>query len=333
MLPETYRKVVVSKIGSNPHECLKIVEVPIKKLHAHEVLVKNHYTGINSNDVARMMGLDDSNRPLPFDLGVVAIGEVIAIGDKVEEHKVGNQVVTVFPGNGYSDYSIVDRNFAGKIPAIDPQYIGLFISGTIAKIALEFVADIQSGETVMVTSGTGASGHFVVQLAKAQGCHVVASCANAEEAALLQQLGADRVINRSEEDIFHVIAEEYHDMLNIVFDNMGGRVLDACIEHAAPRARVLLIEALREHVGGEASQHSIDLFRKLILRSVALIGFNPGDYANAIPIESIKLLDQLQMGLIQSIVDPVDFEGLEAIPDAIAHMMSGKSRGKIVVKL
>lgn len=333
MLPKSYKKLIVRKIGSNPRECLDLIEVPLKKLHSHEVMVKNHYTGINSTDVARMMGLDASNRPLPFDLGAVAIGEVIAVGDKVDDYQAGDTVATVFPGNGYSNYSIVDHNFVGKIPAIDPKYIGLFISGTIAKIALEFVADIQANETVLVTSGAGASGHYAVQLAKAQGCHVVAICGSVEEVVLLKQLGVDRVINRNEEDILHIIANDYHDMINVVFDNLGGYVLDACIEHSAPRARIILAEALREHLQGEASQHSIDLFRKVIIRSVSLIGFNLGDYANAVPMESMKLIDKLQAGFIQSIVDPTSFEGIDSIPDAIAHLMSGESHGKIVVKL
>ena len=333
MLPESYKKLIVSKIGSNPHECLKIVEVPLKKLHAHEILVKNHFAGINAIDVGRMMGLDGWTQAPPFDFGIEALGEVVAVGDKVEEFKPGHQVVTALPGNGYSEYSIIDRNFTGKVPALNPKYVGVYISGAIAKIALEIVADMQANETVMVTSGLGASGHFAVQLAKIQGCHVVATCANDEEAELLQNLGTDRVINRSREDVYQVLQDEYHDMLNVVFDDRGGKILDACIEHTAPRARVVLIEALREHLYGESPQHNLDLYRKVIRRSVSLIGFNAGDYANAIPIESFKLLDKVEMGVIQSIVDPTNFEGLAAIPDAIQHLMGGTSQGKIVVKL
>ena len=333
MLPESYKKLVVSKIGSNPHDCLQIVEVPFKKLHAHELLVKNHLAGVNSIDVGRMMGLDGWTQSPPFDFGIEALGEVVAVGDKVEEYKPGQKVVTAFPGNGYSEYSVIDRNFAGEVPAIDEKFVGIYISGAIAKIALEIIADLQKNETVMVTSGSGASGHFAVQLAKLQGCHVVTTGANIEEVELLRKLGADRVINRRRENTFEVLADEYDHMLNVVYDNAGGKILDACIEHTAPRARVVLVEALREHLGGEPTLHQLDLYRKVIRRSVSIIGFNPGDYANAFPIESLKLLDRVQIGVIQSLVDPVSFEGLEAIPDAIAHLMTGKSQGKIVVKL
>ena len=54
---------------------------------------------------------------------------------------------------------------------------------------------MRSGETVLVTAAAGGTGQFVVQLAKAAGNCVVATCGDAEKAALLQKLGADRVIN------------------------------------------------------------------------------------------------------------------------------------------
>lgn len=333
MLPQTGKKVVVTKNGDDPFECLKIVDVPIKAPRPHEVIIKNHYAGVNVIDVARMMGIDGWVTPVPFDFGNESIGEVVAVGTKVNDFAIGDRVVTAFPGNGYQEYSIIDRNFVGDVPALEPKYIGLYISGAIARIALNFVADIQAEEIVFVTSAMGASGHFAVQLAKAEGCHVIGACRNAAEADILRKLGADRVIIRGEEDVSGVLAAEYHDRLDVVFDTMGGDMLNVCIEHTAPRARILLIEALSEHIYGESAQHMLNLYHKLITRSVSLIGINPGDYANAIPIESLKLLDQLQQGLIQSLIDPQEFEGLASVPDAIAHLMSGESYGKVIVKV
>lgn len=333
MLPETYKKMVVIQNGSNPSECLQIQETKLSKPNAHELLIRNHYAGVNSTDIGRMMGIDLWQQATPFDFGIEAIGEVIAVGDKVEDFTVGDTVASAFPGNGYREYTRIDRNFALKIPALDPKYVGLFISGVIAKIALDKVADIQGNEAVMVTSALGASGHFAAQLAKVQGCHVIGTCHDQEEAAILDRLGLDRIIIRSEEDATQVIADDYDEMINIVFDTMGGELLDTCIKHAAPRARVVIVEALREHVLGEETIHKVDFYRQIIRRSLSIIGFNLGDYANVIPVESLKLLDQLQLGVIQSLVDPNTFEGIERVPDALRHLMTGTSQGKVVVKL
>ncbi|MGB7341792.1 MAG: zinc-binding dehydrogenase [Phototrophicaceae bacterium] len=333
MLPETYKKIIVTQRGKDPHQCLKVVEVPLSQPHTHDILVKNHYAGVNALDIGRMMGLDVHHPTPPFDFGIEAVGEVMAVGQRVKDYKVGDTVVTVLPSNGFREYSIIDHNFAGKVPGLDPKYVGVYIGGTTAKIALEFIADIQVNETVMVTSALGESGHFAVQLAKLQGCHVVGTCANDAEAAILKQIGVDRIIIRDKEDVAQVLHDEYSHMLNVVYDTIGGEILDACIDNTAPRARIILANALHEQLRGAAMTHSIDLYHKIIRRSVSLIGMNLNDYANAVPLEGLKLIDKIQLGEIQSIVDPHLFTGIESVPDALAHLISGQARGKVVVKL
>lgn len=332
MLPETYKKIVVAKTGIDPETCLRIQEIKLAQPKAYEILVKNRYAGVNATDIGRMMGISHYGK-LPFDFGVESLGEVVAIGERVEEFKIGDSVVTALPGNGYREYTTIDRNFALKVPALHPKYVGLFISGTIAKIALDFVADIKPNETVMVTSALGASGHFAIQLAKSQGCYVVGTCATAKEAEILRQFDIDRIIIRDDEDVEDVLENEYHDMLNVVFDTMGGQTLDACIDHSAPRARIIIAEALREHVNQESDLHQIDFYHKVIRRSLSIIGFNLSDYANAIPIESLKLLDQMERGTLRSLVDPTEFIGIDSVIDGIKHLISGEAQGKIVIKL
>ncbi|MGJ3237215.1 MAG: zinc-binding dehydrogenase [Anaerolineae bacterium] len=330
-LPERYKKVRVKQRGADPHQQLVIVDVPMPMPRPYEIVVKNHYAGVNDTDVGRMMGLDDWSHPVPFDFGVEALGEVVAIGDKVRDYAVGDSVISALPGNGYGEYTVIDQNFVARVPALDPKYVGVFISGTTAKIALEFVANIQSTETVMVTGALSASGHFAVQLAKMQGCHVIGTCANAHEASILTHLGVDQVLDRSADDVAQVLTDEYHDMINVVFDVIGGPILAACIKNAAPRARIVLNAALHQQQNGHTPP--ADLYQRLIAHSIALVGFSLSDYANAVPIESLKLLDKLQLGILHSLVDPTEFSGIDTVPDAIAHMMSGASRGKVIVQL
>lgn len=58
---------------------------------------------------------------------------------------------------------------------------------------------MSAGQTVLITAAAGATGHFGVQLAKLAGCHVIATVGSAEKAGIVQELGADRVINYHEE--------------------------------------------------------------------------------------------------------------------------------------
>ena len=64
-------------------------------------------------------------------------------------------------------------------------------------------------ERVLVTAAAGGTGQFVVQLAKAAGNTVIATCGSDDKAAMLQRLGADRVINYRTEDVGRVLRAEY----------------------------------------------------------------------------------------------------------------------------
>ena len=68
---------------------------------------------------------------------------------------------------------------------------------------------MSSDETVLVTAAAGGTGQFVVQLAKAAGNHVIATCGSPDKAEHLKRLGADRVINYKEEDLKAILKKEY----------------------------------------------------------------------------------------------------------------------------
>jgi NADPH-dependent curcumin reductase CurA len=68
---------------------------------------------------------------------------------------------------------------------------------------------MRTGETVLVTAAAGGTGQFAVQIAKAAGNRVVATCGGEEKATLLRRLGADRVINYHKEDVKSVLRAEF----------------------------------------------------------------------------------------------------------------------------
>ncbi len=74
---------------------------------------------------------------------------------------------------------------------------------------LEQVGRMRGGETVLVTAAAGGTGQFVVQLAKAAGNTVVATCGSDDKAALLRRLGVDRVVNYRKENLKDVLRREY----------------------------------------------------------------------------------------------------------------------------
>ena len=74
---------------------------------------------------------------------------------------------------------------------------------------LQVCGQISRGETVLITAAAGGTGQIVVQVAKAAGCHVIALCSSDSKAAMLKQLGADRVVDYKREDLGAILRKEY----------------------------------------------------------------------------------------------------------------------------
>jgi hypothetical protein len=332
MHPSTYRRVIVKYSDPNPETALAIVETPMTDPAPHELLVHNHYAGVNYSDISHMMGLTESGEHPPFDFGLEAIGEVVAIGSKVEEFAIGDCVVTMLPGSGYREYGRIAANLAVKVPDIHPEYVGLFVSGAAAKIALDHVAEIRKGEVLVITAPFTGSGHMAVQLASRAGAEVIAASNAEDDIAILKELGASRIVDRSHSS-FGEALREYSNRINVVYDALGGAVLDECLKHIAPRGRVVLADALREHISNDSSIHQINLYRSLINKSVTIKGINLSDYARQIRNAGWKMFEMYKRGEIRSMVDPTPFIGVESVPDAIRHAIAVKGRGKILIQL
>jgi NADPH-dependent curcumin reductase CurA len=76
-------------------------------------------------------------------------------------------------------------------------------------VGLERIGEVRSGDVVAVSAAAGGLGHFVVQLAKLAGCHVIAITSDDAKAQALRQLGADRVVNHRQENLADVLSSEY----------------------------------------------------------------------------------------------------------------------------
>ena len=94
-----------------------------------------------------------------------------------------------------------------------------------AAAALEQAGRMATGETVLVTAAAGGTGQFAVQLAKAAGNTVIATCSSKEKADMLRGLGADRVINYKTEQLGKVC---------LLFASFGRLARTGCLQLQLP---------------------------------------------------------------------------------------------------
>jgi NADPH-dependent curcumin reductase CurA len=233
----------------------------------------------------------------------------------------------------FAENNEVDMAMVVKVPAPTPDALPLIVCGSSASIALEQVGEMKSNETVLVTAAAGGTGQFVVQLAKLAGNHVIGTTSSAAKAEHLKAIGCDRVINYNTENVSDVLKKEYPKGVDLVFETVGGDLLRAAVENMAVKGRIIAFGHISGYHGAKDDFTASEMVPKLLFKSASLRGFISGHYREQFHPHMQRLLKLIAEKKITPGIDPVKFEGLESVPDAIDYMYARKNMGKVVVKL
>lgn len=334
-MPRTYRKLVIDRLTGDFRTSTRIVEAPWSEPGPGEVLIRNHYAGCN--------GVFDQNLCRntiryvdvvpPFDMGIEAVGEIVATGPGVVGLAIGDAVATTKLGTGYREYQIAEVARVLKVREPSPEILTLIPTGVSAMVALERVAEMASGETVAVSAAAGGLGHVVVQLARLAGNHVIGLTSTAAKAERLRALGCDRVIDYRTESLREVLAREYPRGLDIAYDSVGGEIFDAFLDHLAMRGRLIVSGHTSDFDKPVENVPHPRIYHKLYWKSASVRGFQNPAFREFFADAARRILDLYYRGALRVLVDPTPFVGLERAADAVEHLLSGRSCGKVVVRL
>ncbi|OUL20837.1 alcohol dehydrogenase [Nostoc sp. RF31YmG] len=329
-----YRKLIAKQLNENFKSAVEIVEVSIPKPGVNQLLIQNKFAGVNGGfDTLLCRGdVPYVNLIPPFDLGVEAVGEVVAMGENVKDFQIGDAVITTARGGGYREYQVVDANLAVKVRQATPELLTLMPTGVSALVALEQVGEMKSNEVVLVTAAAGGTGHIAVQLAKLAGNHVVGTCSSEAKANLLRELGCDRIINYRTENLNQALKQEYPNGINLIFDCVGKQVFDTCIDNLAIRGRLVVVGFISEYARDVEQITQPRIYHQLFWKAASVRGFLMPHYQEHIPEARDRLLNLFYTGKLKVAVDPTQFQGLESIPSAVQYLLSGQNSGKVVVR-
>lgn len=186
-------------------EVLQLTEMEKPVPKDYEVVIEIKAIGVNYADTSRRQGQYVVPTPLPFVPGAEAAGTVVEVGPQVTSVKIGANVVTLLGSDratGYAEYTIADERGLIPIPeGIDFEYAAaLPLQGLSAYHILKTMGRLEKGETVLVHAAAGGVGTIAVQLAKLFGAgKVIATASSSEKLQIAEQLGADELVNYTEE--------------------------------------------------------------------------------------------------------------------------------------
>lgn len=334
MTAKIYRKLIAKQLASNFKSAIEITEVPIPEPACNEILIRNKFAGINAGFDTLICRGDISYIKLtpPFDLGVEAVGEIIAVGSDVKHLQIGDAVVTIHRGGGYREYQCIDANIAFKVREATPEVLTLMPTGVSALVALERVGEMKSNEVVLVTAAAGGTGHIAVQLAKLAGNRVIGTCSSETKAQLLRELGCERAINYRSEDLNKVLKQEYPNGVNLIFDCVGKKIFDTCVENLAVKGRLIVVGFISEYGNEFESVTQPRIYHQLFWKAASVRGFLMPYYQEYAAEARERLLNLFYEEKLKVVVDSTEFKGIESIPNAVEYMLGSQNCGKVVVK-
>ncbi|PEQ14440.1 NADP-dependent oxidoreductase [Novosphingobium sp. PC22D] len=336
-MAENRRFLLVRRPSGEPvPEDFALVSGPIPEAPEGGLVVRNHFISL---DPAQRGWMDDAPSYMP----------PIPLGDPVRATTVGvvhaSNNPNFTPGqwvmglNAMEDYSVAQPG--GFTMPVDVNAVASpsnFLSalgavGLTAYFGLLEVARPKAGETLLVSGAAGAVGSAVGQIGKIVGCRVIGIAGGAEKGRrLIEDYGFDVAIDyrgKSVEALAADIREAAPDGVDMVFENVGGDVMDAELLNLAHNARIVLCGLISEYNAPEKVGIR-NLWRVLTTRST-IHGFLIADYADRFAEGGAKMAQWLGEGRLR--VDEDIQEGLENAYDAFMRLFTGANTGKLVLKI
>ncbi len=312
-------------------------EVPVPEPAEGEVLVRNIYMSVDPYMRGRMN--DVKSYVPPFQVGRPldghAIGQVIRSrspelveGDFVSS-RLGWREFFAAPARS-ADGTPLRKVDPGLAPL--PAYLGVLgMPGMTAYVGLLEIGQPRAGETVLVSAASGAVGSVVGQLARLKGCRAVGLAGSEHKVRhLVDELGFDDAFNYREVDLDQAITRTCPDGVDIYFENVGGRILEAVLMHMRPFGRIPVCGMISLYNLAKPEPGPSTIFR-IVPDRLRLQGFIVTDHADLMPRFEQDMAAWIRDGRIKHHETIVD--GLENAPQALLDMMHGKNLGKMVVRL
>lgn len=323
--------------GEPDTDTLKLIEADIPAPGVGQMLLRAEYLSLDPYMRGRMS--DAPSYAEPVQIGGVMAGGTVSrvVSSDLDGFAEGDMVLNY---GGWQDYSVSDGSGVvnlGRDPANPSWALGILgMPGITAWHGLIAIGQPRKGETIAVAAATGPVGATVGQIGKILGCRVIGIAGGAEKCAYaVETLGFDACLDHRGADLPAALAKAAPDGIDVYFENVGGKVLDAVIPLLNTHARIPLC-GLVAHYNATALPDGPDrmgwLMSQILIKRLTVQGFIIFDnYAEIYPAFHRQMSAWLAEGRIQYREDMVD--GLENAPQAFFGLLKGRNFGKLVIRL
>lgn len=314
----------------------RLVETPMPEPGPGEALAKTLWLGFDPAQKGWMENI--ANYVDPMNIGDVMRGSGIAeiTASNHPDLAPGDLVTGTI---GWSEYSLIDglggprtiRKIDRDTPYPPTLHLStLGITGLTAFFGLTRIGRPVAGDVVVVSGAAGATGSVVGQIAKLMGCTTIGIAGGAEKCAWLGELGYDAAIDYRHENVRERLKALAPRGVNVVYDNVGGKILDDMLASIAMKARVVICGGISRYETGQLPAGPSHYFN-LVFQRATMQGFIVLDYAAEFAEARHRLAGWLEDGRLRFKEDIQ--EGFENAPATLQRLFAGKNFGKQLLKL
>ncbi|MEM1433833.1 MAG: NADP-dependent oxidoreductase [Pseudomonadota bacterium] len=332
MTTETTQVVLLKRPAAQATpDCFELKVTPLADLEPGELRIAVKYISVDAGTRTMLRG-EGFHHQVGLGEIVLAggVGEVLesraegfAPGDAVRG-PLGAQTVATLPA------AQVEKIDASQTPI--SAYLGVLggSTGVTAWIGMRRVAQPKPGDVFVVSAAAGAVGSIAGQIAKKEGATVIGIAGGPRKVAYLSEhLGFDAAIDYKNESVTDRLRELAPQGVNVLFDNVGGPVLDAVLDNIAMHARVIICGAISQYDHMDQIVGP-SMYLRLAERQSRMEGFAYFHFPESIGPAIEELSQWLAAGSI--VFDEEVLEGIERYPEALQFMFEGGNIGKLLVK-
>jgi len=326
------RALVCNELGDP--SVVTIENRPIPRPRAAEVVVQVGAAAVNFPDVLMVAGLYQHKPALPFIPGMEGAGRILGVGKDVVDWRKGDCVIFGVRPGAFAEYV--------RVPADDRHLMalpegwswaegaGFRVAAQTAYHALVHRAALKPGETVLVHGASGGVGLAAVQLARHLGATVIATGSDAARLDVVKACGADHVINYRLQDFVAVVKELTAGKgCDVIYDPVGGEVLEKSMRAAAYGARLLV-------VGFASGGPSKIMSNHILIKGLSLLGIRAGETpARIAPEQGRDYVEELPKLAALAVMKPhiSNRFPMERAADAFRALTDRKVVGKVVIDM
>ena len=316
--------------GAVTTENFRIVEAPVGKPGAGEVLVRNEWLSLDPYMRGRMS--DAKSYAKSVEIGEVmvgqTVGEVVESGDPA--FRPGDKVLTSLGWQlmGVAKASEVHKVDATRVPA--SYYLGILgMPGITAWFGLHEIGQPKEGDVLVVSAASGAVGSVVGQLGKIAGCRVVGIAGGKAKCDYVSNdLGFDAVVDYKAGNLEADLRAALPKGADVYFENVGGAILDAMLARMRLFSRIVVCGLIAEYDAAEP--YGYKRLRSILVNRIRMQGMIVFDWKDRYGDAIKGLASHLASGRLKYRESVI--EGLENAPRGLIGLLKGENFGKQLVR-